>query len=392
MPTDHEYYRDLLKAMLPPGAFALEAGDLPADICSALAKVLAQAEERGDQVALEALPHTAEECLTEWEEMLDSPAMAGATEAERQAALVGLWRLAVGMSLRGIRSVLELVLNSEYQFTDTMDDEDVSWRLDERAGNCTITETTTEQEHDTSTADCRWDASNKLAGMVLLPDVDPDDDFWIAVEVKAVTLGGADCGGGVVLYNDDENNMVFGPRHDGVGIELRLWGLEENVAPVVQDFGAPGAAPYWLIAGREAGVLKFYQEASLPSPFSVDGLSPLATHSPTWSPRMAGLLTQNGGGPAAAVMQWDELRAAYKAPHNNIEIIETPGALATSPEDIYFAFVHRRPGDSGNYDLVAAQRLCDKAAPGHALLIVGESDCFRCDDPYSLTDRDVLGS
>lgn len=392
MATDHEYYRDRIKAMLPPGAFALEAGQLPADICSALAKVLAQGQERGDQAQLEALPHTAEECLAEWEAMMDAPAAAGATDDERRAALVGLWRLAAGMNLLGIRAVLEPALGPEYQFTDTMDDEDLSWRFDVRAGNVAITETALHQQHDTGINDCRWDAANKLAGLVLLEDHDREDDVWICAEVKSSVMGGADCAGGLVFYLDGANAFCFGPYRDGLDTQLRIWCIAENVVLPNQDYGVAPATPYWLIGGREDDVFRFYAEPALPSPFSVVGLTPVAEYSTTVKPRHFGIACKNGGGPAASTFQWEELRQVYREPHNNVEIIETPGSLATSPENIYFAFVHRQPGDDGNYDIATAQRLADKAKPAHAVLFLGESDCFRCDDPYSLTDRDVLGS
>lgn len=65
-----------------------------------------------------------------------------------------------------------------------------------------------------------------------------------------------------------------------------------------------------------------------------------------------------------------------------------------SPEDeqVFFAFVWRDPAQPGTYDIAAAQRLATRAKEAHLLVLVGESNCFLTNDPFSRTNRDILGA
>ena len=93
-------------------------------------------------------------------------------------------------------------------------------------------------------------------------------------------------------------------------------------------------------------------------------------------------------------IHFSDTRAYYSKPWNNVELIEIPQAIVPpqKPERNFFAFIHREPEDPKDYDLKQCQRLLDRVKQGHTLILVGESDCFRCDDQFSLCDRDILGS
>lgn len=79
----------------------------------------------------------------------------------------------------------------------------------------------------------------------------------------------------------------------------------------------------------------------------------------------------------------------------DVVIIERTHAFAASIGDdreIFRFFVYRDPGLPGDYFVASAQALVDAMAPLHTQGHVIESVSFACDDPFSLCDRDLLGS
>lgn len=58
--------------------------------------------------------------------------------------------------------------------------------------------------------------------------------------------------------------------------------------------------------------------------------------------------------------------------------------------EIFRFFIYRDPTLPGDYFVAAAQDLVDTIKASHTAGHVIESVSFRCDDPYSLCDRDVL--
>lgn len=75
---------------------------------------------------------------------------------------------------------------------------------------------------------------------------------------------------------------------------------------------------------------------------------------------------------------------------SDIEIIENENT-GINPDVVFIWFAHRDPALGGNPDFATAQRMLDEMRPAHTLGVVGESTEFRCDDPHSLCDRDLLG-
>ena len=78
----------------------------------------------------------------------------------------------------------------------------------------------------------------------------------------------------------------------------------------------------------------------------------------------------------------------------DVDIIERGRAFAVLVDDdheIYRFFVYRDPDLPGSYDLDAAQELIDSISHSHTKGYVIESIDFRCEDEFSLCDRDLLG-
>lgn len=80
---------------------------------------------------------------------------------------------------------------------------------------------------------------------------------------------------------------------------------------------------------------------------------------------------------------------------DDVVVIERTRAFAVAVDDdreIYRFFVYRDPDEPGSYDLETAQGLIDSMQHSHTQGHVIESVDFKCDDGYSLCDRDLLGA
>ena len=193
--TNREYITRALLSLLPPGAFKTTEDSHVWNLAFAFAAVIEPAYDNAVKLGNEALPHSAEQMLAEWEKLFNQPSMAGATTAQRQAALVAFWRWAIPPTIPGIRQVLAPPLNPTHQFRDLCDDEDVSWRFETDLGNGVIQEVAGAdlQLEATGAADCRWGFGHQRASLDV---IDRDDDYWLEVLLEAPTLN-ADGGGGL---------------------------------------------------------------------------------------------------------------------------------------------------------------------------------------------------
>ncbi len=78
---------------------------------------------------------------------------------------------------------------------------------------------------------------------------------------------------------------------------------------------------------------------------------------------------------------------------SNVTVLEITAAQAAAMGDQREIFrFHVYPTVPGTYQLDAAQDLVNRIKPSHTLGYVIESVNFLCDDPESLTDRDLLGA
>lgn len=78
----------------------------------------------------------------------------------------------------------------------------------------------------------------------------------------------------------------------------------------------------------------------------------------------------------------------------DVVVIEISRADAIAMDDdraIYNFYIYRDPDLPGSYDVEAAQELVDSMSHSHTRGRVIESTSFKCDDPHSLCDRDLLG-
>jgi uncharacterized protein YmfQ (DUF2313 family) len=79
----------------------------------------------------------------------------------------------------------------------------------------------------------------------------------------------------------------------------------------------------------------------------------------------------------------------------DVVVIERTRAFCVSVGDdpaIYRFFIYRDPSLPGTYFLASAQTVVDEMSPSHTVGQVIESVNFRCDDAFSLCDRDLLGA
>jgi Uncharacterised protein conserved in bacteria (DUF2313) len=66
--------------------------------------------------------------------------------------------------------------------------------------------------------------------------------------------------------------------------------------------------------------------------------------------------------------------------------------LVANDREIYRFYIYRDPSAPGTYDLAGAQAMVDAMKPSHTVGKVIESVSFKCDDPHSLCNRDLLGA
>lgn len=79
----------------------------------------------------------------------------------------------------------------------------------------------------------------------------------------------------------------------------------------------------------------------------------------------------------------------------DVVVLERTAAFAASlgdPREIFRFFVYRDPNEPGDYYVTSAQVLLDRIVQSHTAGYVIESIDFLADDPFSLTDRDLLGA
>lgn len=380
-------YHRLLRAMEPPGVYLEDENTVRDDRLRVYATALAAGQCLRDQLERELFPRTSEELLPEWEELFGIAPVPGAPLAERQAGVYARWQAPQPSTSQALRMMVAELLHPTIAFWDRLDDSDVSFRWTQRPGNGAITETATEltlSASGPSAAD--WSETEDTCPRIYRQLVDRDDDVRVLVRVIAVGALNYQ-GGGVCLYKDAENALGVEVYRVGGAYVANAWVLNGGVA----TYGTPVAvsAPVWVEAQRVGdGLVAKYGD-------DPDHMVILQAFDRLWKPRFFGAFGRDSTGtPPALDLDLDDLQVRYGRGWNNVELIPTPAAsLPAGGEDgAFVGFVHREPTDAGRYNLGDAQRIMDRCKQAHTLILVGESDCFRFDDPNSLFDRDVFGS
>lgn len=393
-----KYYR-ALKSLDPPGVYSEDDATLHSHLLKVDALGLSSAQSLIDHLELELFPHTAEQTIEQWEESYRITPKPSATIQQRRDACVARWRATASSSPKHIRQALASVLNPTTAFRDACDDSDVSWRYTQVLGNGSVAEDATDLTISCGSTDhCDWSSSEQNAPRLLIKNIDRSDSVYISAKIIGLT-GGSTAGawGGVCLYHSATNVVGLQLEEVSSAIHVRTWyivgGTKYSGGTTAIGWTPSAGAPCWLQLAKVGTTYLFYYGASLTS---MTLLRSLSTGVMPHAIKHMGVFAGNTAGSSypACDLDIDQIEVTYGQSYNNIELVETPLALAAAGEDenIFFAFVHRDPEDGGNYDIVDAQNICDRMKQAHALIYVGESDCFRCDDPYSLTDRDVLGS
>lgn len=388
--------RRILMDLYPPGAYPSwedRAGEATFhfDICDMDASILADAQDAIEQLELEIFPQTADECLDEWEAALEIDVFASAT-ADRQTLCRNAASSPRPITPSNLRALLGDLLSPTYGFWDH-GTADVLAHYDVQQGNGSVAE-----DEDglalgsTSPAECSFDLGDDPHVTSRL--VDRSDGWTLEAELQSATIG-AGTATGIFISPEPLGRLgdaiFLGLEHYGGSTAIRAmlydaaaghWGELGTIATV--------GPPCWfrIVHGRD-GVLQLRAGASLSALADV-----AADIEVTWTPRVWGVCTRNSGAWATVEGVWQDIRIAYDLQRNNVELHEyrADQVPADDPERIFWAFIHRDPSDGGSYDIAGAQRISDRVKWGHTQIIVGESDCFRCEDPYSLTDRDILGA
>ncbi len=393
-PTD-ETIRGTLMDLYPPGAYPSIDGrggqTFHYDVCEQDASLLTHARVAVEQLELEIFPQTAEETLDEWEAALQIDTVLTAV-ADRQGLAADAARSPLLVTPKNLRAMLAELLQSVYGFWDpgTLD---VLAHYDVQQGNGYVAEDASGLALGAaSPAQCSFDLGNDPHATVRL--VDRADGWTLEAELQSAVIGAGSATG---IFISPEplgrlgDALFLGMEHYGGSTAIRalLYTAADGDWSQLGTIATVGPPCWFRIVRGSDGVLQLRAGASLGALANV--VSDLAL---TWTPRVWGVCTRNSGAWATVEGVWQDIRIAYNLLRNNVELHEYRADQIPDgdPERIFWAFVHRDPDDAGAYDLAGAQRICDRVKWGHSQIIVGESDCFLCDDSFSLTDRDILGA
>lgn len=383
----------LFRSLEPPGVFDDTPGTIRDDRLRTYATGLGDhSQAQLDALEREIFPGTAEQLLPEWETLFRVSPEQGATLAERQAVVKARWQEAMGCAPWELRELLVDLLNPTWAFWDRLDDADVCWRYTQRAGNGSIAEDYTGLTLSVgAAAHGDWDATEDNCPRLTIPVVDKTDG--IVADATITAFGGSDdTAGGLALYQDAGSAWLFGLTQDGADTYLQVDRCENGTLSRAVARGIDITVyPVYLRIIARGGQVEFLAKYG-----SQESYSSVATRAQGHVSPVAVALWCRNEDPSynAASTEFDDVRFRHDLAQHNVEIIETPANICPSGGEagVFQVFVHREPTDDGWYSIKLAQRTANRCKLGHTLMLVGESDCFRCDDPYSLTNRDVLGS
>lgn len=384
----------ILKSIAPPGLWPQDDDTLINHTLRVDAKAHAVGLVHVEAVFREMYPHTASETLLEWSEFLgvDLPTHLGVLLEEQRAPIVSKWRGAKNTALKNLRDMFCDLINPTRARVDGFDSGAISARFNDEPGNGTTTEAAGVLDIATLAADCTWDGST-LSPTVprvfeRLPDI--DDDWTFDAEIDQVSQAN-DTAMGMFVEQDAQNVTMF-VFNDAGGTERKQIDqiLEGALAEDVDSMAVALPALPRLMRIQKSGTELIFLDAAV-------GGTPVEFHrvDVKHKTRRIGWFVRNETGTLnVANMTVDDYELTMGQTCNNVDIIETPKAVADLAGDASLVFtgaINRRPSDTGSGDLDNATRLADKVKQGHTLLRVIESEVFLTDDQFSLTDRDLLG-
>lgn len=402
-----QIYYHTLKRLGPPGLRPDDDGARSNVLLRGLAVGCGHGQIAADRLKAELFPLSAVELLAEWEALLGVVPPEGATLGDRQLAAHARWRGLEGPSLPALRRALYPLLQPTWARDDTFpgaagDRPSYVYTI---SGNGTVLCTGDPSvEIATLAADCRLDGINDGGALLLykLNDIADDWSYWAKIEQSTIAIG-ANTSGGVIAWRDVANWVAL--EINGAG-DVQITIASEGV--LTEDYGGlataiPGSDFYLQIARiKQDAALEYRESGYLVFSYGTDvsALTPLAAvENPlTGHPRRVGLFCRNKD-PSYSIASFVTLqhRLTHATPDSNVEIIESSKAARDSVSgggaeaDVFFAYVHRDPAQSGSYQIKNAQRLATALKHAHKLILVGESDYGLYDDPYTLYDRDIYG-
>ena len=383
------FYR-VLKRLGPPGLRPNDDEALTNILLRADCAGLGDGQIVADRLLAEIFPHTAAEDLPEWEDLLKIVPAQGATIADRQDAAVSRWRGAAGCSLPELRAMLYPLLKPSWAWYDDFSSGLVLPQWDTAGqGQVTIASNRMRVEAVNGTG-CQLDGDLEDGELATKRLHDINDGWTLIGQINNATINLATAAG-LIAFRDYDNFYCLELTNKGAGVRLTVTKVVAGVQTEDVDtvnIAAP-SLPEYLQITRAGTTLTFsYGD-------SATALTDLHSFNEEFVCRHVGMFARNSDvTKLQGFADWENVKLTHATPVNNVQILEKTTAIIGSAEEwqIFHAFVHRDPADTENgYDVANAKRQMDRAAQGHTLITVGESAAFKTNDPYSLTNRDILG-
>ena len=394
----HSY--ETMLALLPPGqAWSRDpASAVQRELmveADALGLPWGLAQELGDDF----LPDRATKTLTRWEAVTRLAPGPLETYASRRARVVGHLRKIHGYSRDKIRQAVYRLLDVDLDdvallensnhWSDDFADAAVDGRWFQEPNDGTILEASGVLKLAIQVGDdARWTATMRraVACRLALVGRQPQgaygarvsQEYEVIAHMDGRTLvNGAECGI-FLLDKVTEDAHLFGVRHAGGAPFMFHKRIKAGVLTGPTSLGTSPVDSYsdfWLrIRQLETGNLDLdYSLVGSDGPWTTLAAAQASITDPT----NAGVFLQQDTAPAGAGsdVTWADW------------LVRTPqGRL------VYQWYLYRDPGLGGAPDIAGAQLVVDRMKPAHTQGSVCQSDGFRCDDPYSLCDRDPLGA
>lgn len=395
--TQSEKYYYALLAMDPPGVFKKDEHTLHDDITRTEAFVLGHVFQSFiDQFERELFPGTADLTIDDWENLLGIIPDPSDSLQTRQLNAKTVWQCALGSSTDHIKRIIADVINPTIAFWDRFDDNDVSFRFNQTTGNGAIGEASALTIDCAGATHCEWDEAEQDHPHIKLKNIARDDTYVIQANVDSFSAStSVYCAGGIAIMNDVENAIGIEIYHSAGSYYCRAWKLNSVVKTTLATSASLTTVPDSLKITKGITNYSFsYIENSADGGDEIE-LITADIETLSLTDRYFVLYAKNDSGasyPASTIVFCDFI-VKYDSKWNNVELIRRDSSLCVNNErEIFYGFVHCDPYDSGEYNLKKAQAILDRIKQAHTFIRIGESDCFRCDDPYSLTERDILGS
>ena len=314
--------------------------------------------------------------IQELESVLQVVPKPNQTLAERVLAVSSRWRGAQPSTLAAIRESLVGVLNPEYFWRDTHNDESIHSEYHCEDGNGGFDEAAGALMFwCSSTLLSEWNGSY-LHTKIRCPDKDDDVSIMIHVQDTVIEEGSRS---GIYLGNahehltEQDRAVLFGAEQSGITTYLVLRTANGSVLSSSLGSIAEPSKPYWIKLSRSGPHLIASYGSDL------DNLTVLATiDDNVIDVRRMGHFACNDIAGRQAYLEITDTLIQLGDQKNNVTILEVETAYdTTDTEDeqssIYQISIQRWSEDNGTYNLDEARRICDRILQAHTVGCVGNT-------------------